>query len=278
MRDAAAGYHGAAVSGTERVVEAYTSAADHFDALPFWHHFGRLTVERLTLAPGERMVDLCCGSGASAIPAAERVGATGTVLGVDVTPALIGIARTHAAARGLGQARFEVADVSTLTLPAGSIDAVLSVFGLFFVDDMAGLLQRAWSWLAPGGRLATTVWGEVVLSPGEGVFWDAVEREDPSLRHLSPADRLAQPGALEQLHVEAGLPPPDVTLEHFRMPLATAEDFWPVILGTSNRGVFESLSVEAQMRVRRDVLTRLRDAQVHALDMDALVAVARKPR
>lgn len=261
-----------------RVVDTYTRAADHFDRLPFWHHFGRLTVERLALVPGERVVDLCCGSGASAIPAAERVGSKGTVLGVDLTPALIEIARTRAAARELVHARFEVDDVSTLALAPGSVDAVLSVFGLFFLDDMAGVLRRAWTWLAPGGRLGTTVWGRVVLSPGEDFFWEAVEREDPLLDPVSPADRLAEPDALMAVHREAGIPAPDVTRERWRMPLATAEDFWPVVLGTSNRGVLDALSDDARARIRQTVLRRLRDEHVDALEMEALVAVARKPR
>lgn len=260
-----------------RVVDTYTKASDHFDRLPFWHHFGRLTVAHAHLAPGDRVVDLCCGTGASALPAAELVGPQGSVLGVDVTPALVAEARAHAQARGLDQARFEVADVSRLQQPSGSVDAVLSVFGIFFLDDMAALLRRAWTWLAPGGRLATTVWGRVVLAPGEPFFWEAVHHEDPSIDHISAAGRLAEPGALEQLHAEAGLPAPEIALERWRMPLPAPEDFWPVILGTSNRGVLESLSPDAQVRVRHAVLTRLRDERVTGLDMEALIAVVCRP-
>ncbi len=259
-----------------RIISTYTAAADHFDGLPFWHHFGRRTVEMLQLPAGARVLDLCCGTGASALPAAERVGPTGSVLGVDLTPALVDQARRAAAARGLVQARFEVGDVSTLDVAAGSVEAVVSVFGLFFLDDMAGTLRRAWTWLAPGGQLAITAWGTVVLSPGEPYFWDAVLREDPSAAHISPAARLATPGALEALFAEAALPAPRVVCETWRMPLATPDAFWPVIMGTSNRGVFEALTPDAQRRVKREVLGRLRAEHVDGLDMEALTAVARK--
>jgi hypothetical protein len=150
------------------------------------------------------------------------------------------------------------------------------VFGLFFLDDMAGALRRAWSWLAPGGRLAITVWGEVVLAPGEAFFWDAVRREEPAREHISKTDLLARPGALEQLFIEAGIAAPAVSLERWRMPLASPGAFWPVILGTSNRGVFDALSAGAQTRVKREVLDRLRDEHVGDLDMEARVAIARK--
>ncbi|MEZ5292779.1 MAG: methyltransferase domain-containing protein [Vicinamibacterales bacterium] len=260
------------------VVTTYSSAADHFDALPFWHHFGRATVRLAGLAPGARVVDLFCGTGGSAIPAAEAAGPTGSVLGVDATPALIEIARARAAAAGLAHARFEVADVVTLDLPAASLDAAISVFGLFFLDDMAGMLRRAWSWLAPGGALVTTAWSEVVLSPGEDYFWEEVHREQPALDHISTSSRLSPPGALEALYAEAGLPAPVVTEESWRMPLASPVAFWPVILGTSNRGVLEALPADAQDRVKRAVLSRLAAERVDGLDMVARVAVARKGR
>lgn len=259
-----------------RIVATYTAAADHFDTLPFWHEYGRRTVERLALRPGERVLDLCCGTGASALPAARAIGPSGAVMGVDLTPSLVAQARTLTTAEGLTQARFEVADVETLAQAPSSFDAVLSVFGLFFVDDMAGLLRRAWSWLAPGGRLAITVWGDVVLAPGEPLFWEAVRREDPSLEHISPADRLTTPAALHALFADAGIAAPDVTTERWRMPLASPDAFWPVIMGTSNRGVWDALTADGQRRVRAFVDGELQRRQVRLLEMDALIAVAAK--
>jgi len=264
------------MADSSRIVATYTAAADTFDTLPFWHHFGRRTVDLLALRPGARVLDLCCGTGASALPAAEQAGPTGRVLAVDLTPALIAQARAAATARGLDQVEFQVADVDVLDVPPASLDAVVSVFGLFFLDDMAGTVRRAWSWLAPGGQLAVTVWGKVVLSPGEPYFWEAVVREDATMQHISPADKLTEPAALAALFHEAGAAAPAIVVERWRMPLATPEDLWPVIMGTSNRGVFDALSPDAQGRVKRTVIERLRDERVDGLDMEALIAVARK--
>ena len=258
------------------VITTYTQAADTFDELPFWHHYGRRTVELANLRPGERVLDLCCGTGASALPAARAVGRTGSVLGVDLTPALVQVARANAAHQGLTQARFETGDVTALTFASESFDVVQSVFGIFFVPDMAAMLRAAWGWLAPGGRLVTTVWGQTVLSPGEPYFWEAVTREDPSLDHISPAALLATPDALVRLYAEAGVAAPEVTRESWRMPIGSAEAFWPVIMGTSNRGVFEALPEDARTRVKHATIDRLRAEGVNALDMEALVAVARK--
>ncbi|MGD9902868.1 MAG: class I SAM-dependent methyltransferase [Vicinamibacterales bacterium] len=266
------------MSETARVVATYTAAADTFDTLPFWHEFGRRTIARVQLSPGERVLDLCCGTGASALPAARAVGPTGAVLGVDLTPALVDVAARAAARAELAHARFAVGDVETVAFPPASFDAVVSVFGLFFADDMAGVLRRAWSWLAPGGRLAVTVWGETVLAPGEALFWEAVRREDPTLDHISPSARVTTPDAVRALVAEAGLAAPEVTVERWEMPLASPEAFWPVILGTSNRGAWDALSGDAQARVRRFVEAALRSDAVRSLVCEAVVAVTRTSR
>ncbi len=56
--------------------KAYNAAADHFDAKPlaFWDRYGRRTVERMALRGGASVLDVCCGTGASALSAAEAVG------------------------------------------------------------------------------------------------------------------------------------------------------------------------------------------------------------
>src|SRR6185436_20213571 len=86
-----------------KAAATYNAASDFYDhaANTFWTRFGRRTVERLELTPGARVLDVCCGSGASAIPAAEAVGPTGSVLGVDLAQKLLALARAKAGARGL---------------------------------------------------------------------------------------------------------------------------------------------------------------------------------
>src|SRR5262252_6217024 len=99
-----------------RAARTYNSASDHYDdgANSFWQRFGRRTIERLALQPGARVLDVCCGSGASAIPAAEAVGETGKVLGVDLAENLLSLARAKARDRGLNQLEFRVGDMLNL--------------------------------------------------------------------------------------------------------------------------------------------------------------------
>lgn len=78
----------------KKAAATYNAAADFFDhpANTFWERYGRRTIERLNLTAGERVLDVCCGSGASAIPAAQAVGPTGSVTGVDLAENLLELA------------------------------------------------------------------------------------------------------------------------------------------------------------------------------------------
>jgi ubiquinone/menaquinone biosynthesis C-methylase UbiE len=95
------------VSATDRTRAAYHAASDTYDhpALSFWSHFGRTTIANLRLAAGARVLDVCCGSGASALPAAETVGKDGQVLGIDLAPGLINLARSKACRTSMNSGR-----------------------------------------------------------------------------------------------------------------------------------------------------------------------------
>jgi ubiquinone/menaquinone biosynthesis C-methylase UbiE len=143
-----------------KTVAAYDAAADFYDdpANSFWERFGRRTIERLGLREGDRVLDVCCGSGASAIPAAETVGPDGFVVGVDLSEKLLELARAKARSHGLRNIEFRPGDLLDLR-PESQFDAVVCVFGIFFVADMAAAVRSLWRAVRSGGKLAITTWG-----------------------------------------------------------------------------------------------------------------------
>jgi ubiquinone/menaquinone biosynthesis C-methylase UbiE len=157
----------------QRAASTYNTAADAFDDPPlsFWDYFGKKTVDRLSLQTGARVLDVCCGSGASAIPAAEVVGPSGLVIGVDLADKLLELARAKAQHRLLQNISFQCADMLALDYPGESFDAVICVFGIFFVPDMSSAVRELWHFVRPGGKLAITTWGSNVLEPANSAFW-----------------------------------------------------------------------------------------------------------
>jgi SAM-dependent methyltransferase len=114
----------------------------------------RLVVERAAPTPGERVVDLGCGTGNVALLAAGR-GAR--VIGVDPAPRLLDVARERAAAEGLA-ATFVHGEAAGLPLDSASADLVLSVFAVIFAPDAVAAAAEMARVTAPGGRVVLTAW------------------------------------------------------------------------------------------------------------------------
>ena len=263
-----------------RVAAIYDSAADGYDAPPlsFWDRFGRRTIERLRLESRMRVLDACCGSGASALPAAAGVGADGQVLAIDLSERLLARGRQRAARLGLRNVQFQRGDLEKLGPPERSFDVAVCVFGIFFVPDMAAGVRALRRQVRPGGRLAITTWGEGVFEPADGIFWEAVARVRPDLhRTFQPWQRLGDPAKLRELLEEAGVQGSEITLEEGRHPLASAEAFWDLVLGSGYRGAVDSMTEGERAAVRKDVLSALRAGQVTAINANVLYAAATLP-
>jgi SAM-dependent methyltransferase len=120
-------------------------------------------------APGDRVLDIGCGCGATTLAAARAVARTGEVHGVDLSAPMLDVARQRAEAAGLTNVHLEQADAQTHELPRGSFDIGISRFGtMFFADPGAAFTNVAPS-LKPGGRLCIATW-----QPLDGNDWLAI--------------------------------------------------------------------------------------------------------
>lgn len=122
--------------------------------------FADAALKRLAARAGERIVDIGCGSGGTALALAEAVKGHGFVQGVDVSRPLLGLAAARAGAIPEYPIRFVEADAATHRFEPASFDALFSRFGvMFFADPVAAFanLRRA---LKPGGRLVFACWRE----------------------------------------------------------------------------------------------------------------------
>jgi len=261
-----------------KAAATYNAAADSFDApaLAFWGLIGRRTVDRLQLRPGAHVLDAACGSGASAIPAAQAVGPSGCVLAIDLADRLLALARAKSGRLGLTNIEFRAGDMEKSGLADESFDAVVCVFGIFFLPDMARAVRELWRMVRKGGKLAITTWGPRMLEPGSARFWEAVGRERPDLvRNFNPWDRIDSPAALKELLRTSGLGHGQIASESNLHPLSSPNDWWTIVLGTGFRSTVEQLDPAARERVRTANLTSL--GEVRSVEVNALYAVAEKP-
>ncbi|MBI2938982.1 MAG: methyltransferase domain-containing protein [Chloroflexi bacterium] len=105
------------------------------------------------ICPGEHVVDVGCGAGLDTLIAAQMVGPTGRVVGVDMTPAMLEKARRGAVASGLANVEIRHGYADALPIPDGWADAVISNGVLNLMPDKAAALKEMARVLKPGGRL-----------------------------------------------------------------------------------------------------------------------------
>jgi SAM-dependent methyltransferase len=141
--------------GWDRAVDAY---AGH------WHAaLAGVQAELLAAAapvPGERVLDVACGTGIVTMAAAQAVGAHGSVVGVDLSGRMVEAATQRTRAQRLHHASFERMDAEQLALPDAGFDLALCALGLMYLPQPHAALCELHRVLRPGGRAALAVWGE----------------------------------------------------------------------------------------------------------------------
>jgi SAM-dependent methyltransferase len=123
------------------------------------------------LRPGDRVLDLACGTGVVARQAKSRVGASGTVTGVDLNPGMLAIARSVEPS-----VDWQEGNAGALPFADGSFEVVFCQLGLQYFPDRSAALREMHRVLAPNGRAVLLVWRPIQHSPGFAILADVLER------------------------------------------------------------------------------------------------------
>jgi ubiquinone/menaquinone biosynthesis C-methylase UbiE len=186
----------------QAVAELFDRSSETYDSVGVESFvvIARQLLADVGLVRGERVLDVGCGRGAVLFAAAEQVGETGSVTGIDLAPGMIDRTVSDVRDRGLTNVQALLMDAQEPDLPAAGFDAVLASAVLFFLPDpLAGL--RSWHrLLKPGGRLGVTTFGgndprwadvEAVFRPfvPPEMIWAMVDPASPfaSVRNLERA-------------------------------------------------------------------------------------------
>ena len=262
-----------------KAAATYNAASDYFDndALSFWSKYGAATVERLDLTPGMKVLDVACGSGASAIPASLKVGAEGHVIGVDLAENLLELGRAKAERLNLNNIEFRLSDMMALNYPDGNFDAIICVFGIFFVADMSELLKELWRMLKPNGKLAVTTWGPNLFAPLYDIWRKEIKNERPDLYSaFNPWDKITDTLSVTNLFHSANIRNVEVVAERGTHKLRSPEDWWKIVLGSGFRWTIDQLGVDVALRVHDQNIKSIISDNINSIETNVIYAVASK--
>lgn len=126
--------------------------------------WAQVLLDRASVQPGERVLDVACGTGIVAREAAKIVGSAGQAVGVDVNPAMLAVAQEAAAGEGIS-VEWRESDASDLPFSDESFDAVFCQQGLQFFPQRDSATRKMHRVLVPGGRALVSVWRDLELHP-----------------------------------------------------------------------------------------------------------------
>jgi ubiquinone/menaquinone biosynthesis C-methylase UbiE len=182
--------------------------------------WGNLLLDQLAVAPGEAMLDVATGPGTIARLAASRVGPRGRVVGCDLSPAMLTIARGKPPMPGAAPVGYVECPADALDVPSDSVDVVTCQQGLQFFPDRPAALVEMRRVARDGGRLGIAVWGPIEQTPpydavAQGIA--AVLGEDAAATYRGGPYGFSDPDALSALVEDAGFS--RVTLTRHERPL-----------------------------------------------------------
>jgi len=149
-------------------------AARAYEALfvpALFRQWASIVADAARLQPGQRVLDVACGTGVLAREAASRVGSSGRVIGLDASPGMIAVAAERAP-----HIEWRCGSAESLPFPDGSFDAVVSQFGLMFFADRSQAIREMMRVLVPGGLAAVAVWNSLETMPAFAAEVELLER------------------------------------------------------------------------------------------------------
>ena len=128
---------------------------------------GEAVMDSLSPKPGEHVLDIGCGCGHTSLSLADRVGAEGSVTGIDISAPMLAVASQLAAERNAGHksVQFLEADAQTHSFTPERYDAAFSRFGVMFFEDPVAAFTNLRASLRPSGRLAFCCWQPRAVNP-----------------------------------------------------------------------------------------------------------------
>ncbi len=269
----------------DRLAAIFNEVAAGYDspALRFFPFAADRLITRLQPRAGEKILDVAAGTGAATLAAAQAVGASGRVMGIDIADGMLTQLQQKVDKFGIANVDLHIMDGAVLEFRRDYFHHVISAFGLFFLPDMPGALQQWVRVACPGGTVMFTCFGRGAFEPMAQMFYERLIEYGalpPGEVRSFAFDRLTDAQVCRGLLQDAGLTEIDVVSEQLGYHLRDANDWWEIVMYSGFRSLLARLPEAAQEAFEAAHLAevaRLRTDQGIWLNVETLFARGRKP-
>jgi O-methyltransferase / aklanonic acid methyltransferase len=226
----------------ERAAETYETE------VPYFALMGERIVAQAQIESGESVLDVACGKGATAIPAARHAGPAGRVIGIDIVPAMVAATRLAARDAGLDNVTAEVMDGEALEFDDETFDVVICAFGLGFLRPEVALPEMARVLRRPGRLVASAPAGG---GPNWEFFGELCERYGVASAAHPGGTKMPTPAEMASVFTQAGFALAQPVLESVPVMFPDSEAWWRWAWSHGQRAFLERLD-DAQLRSFRE--------------------------
>ena len=227
------------------------------------------------IKPGDRVLDVACGTGILARDAADRVGPTGRVIGFDLNDGMLAVAR-----RLRAEIDWRQGDAGRLPFEDSAFDVVMSQFALMFFPERVAALREMWRVLASRGRLAVAVCAPIARTKGYSVLAGLLRREadDRAAAMVEGYFALGDEAELQRLCTAAGVAGASVVTREGWARFASIDELVRIeIKGSPLAGLVDDTSYQKVLKAAREALRDFCDAQGRvSVRLDATIVTAAK--
>ncbi|MEJ7649727.1 MAG: class I SAM-dependent methyltransferase [Nakamurella sp.] len=242
-----------------------------------WDQMGRRAVAAAQIAPGARVLDMCCGAGSSAIPAAAAAGPTGTVDAVDLSAGLLEAARERAERAGICSIRWHHQDADHWN--GSGYDALICCFGVFFFPDMDRTARHLIRSLRTGGRVVITTWASTAMHEFVPTMFEVIRKFDPTVTEPTsrgPAARIDSVTKTKHWLNSIGLE----QVDGHDLPLQvrlTSDSAWALVAGSGFRALLPP-DERLWPQIADELWGQLEQRESTTITLDAVLGTGLRPR
>ncbi len=248
------------IATKDLIEKIFDGAAARYDreGPSLFRTLGARLVDCMDIPHGARVLDVSTGTGAVLIPAAQSVGSRGSVVGIDLSHAMLAEAEKNAQQCQITNYQLLEMDAEHLELPDNSFDAVTCGFSLFFFPAMQVALSEMRRVLKPCGKLGVSVFGRTPspFEPGWRLFSEQAQAYGVAVR--VPQRVAYNPEELEAVLKSSGFVETKTRSETLDAVYPTEEDWWAFQLTLATRAAILRMTPETRQQFKSEYLAKLR--------------------